>query len=64
MQQEVPRELDQRMLWNMVSPPLALAEPAAEELAPDDLLKNAERFIESLQPSSGSLRGSVCRYAQ
>ena len=64
MPQEVTRELHQRMLWNMVSPPLALAEPAAEELAPDDLLKNAERFMLSLQPSSDSLQGSLCGYAE
>ncbi len=59
LQQEITRKPLQRMLWNMVSPPLALAEPAAEELATDGLLKKAERFMESLQPSSsGSLQGS------
>ena len=59
LQQEITRKTLQRMLWNMVSPPLALAEPAAEELATDGLLKKAERFLESLQPSSsGSLQGS------
>ena len=63
-QRDIRWQPHHRMLWNMVSPPLALAEPAAEELAPDGLLKKAERLMESLQPTSGSFQGSLCRYAQ